>query len=161
MRAVGDTEIEVHDQTSDGVDVDRWCAVAGATLADEGVRSGRLDVLFVEREAMAELNREHMGHDGPTDVLAFPLDGPEVMGQVAGPVPPHLGDVVVCPAVAAHQAADHTGSFDAEMTLLVVHGVLHVLGHDHALEPERRRMQDRERVHLARHGFPHPEPEHR
>lgn len=154
--------VEGNDETSDGsIDVGRWCDVARETLRSEGITEGRLDVIFVDAAPMAELNREHMGHDRPTDVLAFPLDGPAIVhgsGDLAEGPPPHLGDVVICPEVARGQAGEHTGSADAELTLLVVHGVLHVLGHDHALPDETLVMQDRERANLARHGFGHPVP---
>lgn len=155
--------VEGHDHTSGGVDdLQRWCDVARRTLVEEGARTGRLDLVFVDVETMTELNRDHLGYDEPTDVLAFPLDGldaaagdPTGPGR-PGPVPVHLGDVVVCPAVASSQAADRSDGFEAELTLLVVHGVLHVLGHDHRTPAERTRMQGRERHHLARHGFVHP-----
>ncbi len=147
--------LDVHgfDRTVDGVtNLDHWSSVASTTLKNEGISDGRLDVIFVEVDEMATLNQTHMGHSGPTDVLAFPLDGPQ------DPSPRHLGDVVVCPAIAAAQAPDHCGSEDAELTLLIVHGVLHVLGHDHA-EPEQTTvMRRREMVHLAGFGFEHPEP---
>ncbi|HEY6414947.1 MAG TPA: rRNA maturation RNase YbeY, partial [Acidimicrobiales bacterium] len=61
-----------------------------------------------------------------------------------------LGDVVVCPAVAERQAPEHAGSYDDELALLVVHGVLHVLGHDHAGVDEAAIMQARERELLQR-----------
>ena len=118
---------------------------------DEG-RHGELTLTFVDRDEIAALNREHLGKDGPTDVLSFPLDAAaEAPGGAGVPdrrfaserrdpstadpslgVPVLLGDVVVCPAVAAEQAPSHAGTLDDELALLVVHGVLHVLGHDHA-----------------------------
>ena len=147
-----------NDETSDGVDdVDRWVEVARSTLEGEAIRAGRLDLIFVDEEAIAALNREHLGGDGPTDVLAFPLDGPDEADPARG-TPVHLGDVVVCPAVAGKQAPAHCGSYDAEMTLLIVHGVLHVLGHDHAQPGETAEMQARERHHLQRDGIVHPVP---
>jgi probable rRNA maturation factor len=155
-------EVEAYDETTGGIDdLERWSAVARATLEAEGVDSGRLDLIFVDPEPMTELNQEHMGSDGPTDVLAFPLDGvtdPDDAFSGLDELGRHLGDVVVCPEVARHQAPDHCGPYEVELTLLVVHGVLHVLGHDHAEVDERLAMQARERHHLARHGFSHPEP---
>lgn len=153
--------VEVNDETADGSgDLEPWSRVAEQTLLGEGVSAGRLDVIFVDPEMIAELNREHLGQDRPTDVLAFPLDGPTVGAGGYEPSddspPPHLGDVVVCPRVAAEQAPEHAGSIEAELTLLVVHGVLHVLGHDHAEPAETLEMQARERAHLQRHGFEHP-----
>ena len=153
--------VDGHDETAKGLtNVERWCEVARQTLVGEGVRRGHLDLLFVNTGPMAELNRRHLGHEGPTDVLAFPLDGPEAqhgaVGAADSPTPSHLGDVVICPEVAQDQALDHAGDVDAELTLLVVHGVLHVLGHDHALAAETDLMQSRERFHLQRHGFRYP-----
>lgn len=151
--------VEGRDETADGaIDVDRWCGVVGRTLRAEGVGAGRLDLIFVEPEPMTELNREHLGIDRPTDVLAFPLDGPgpTKLGRSGPPI--HLGDIVICPEVAERQASDHTGTMDAELTLLVIHGVLHILGHDHVEPDQTRRMQARERAHLHQHGFGHPVP---
>jgi probable rRNA maturation factor len=77
-------------------------------------------------------------------VLSFPIDGP-------GTDPDALvGDVVVCPAVARRNAPTHAGTYEAELDLLVVHGVLHVLGHDHADPEEEAAMRARERFHLAK-----------
>ena len=153
--------VEGHDETEQGLsDVERWCEVARQTLIEEGVTRGHLDLIFVDSGPMADLNRRHLDHEGPTDVLAFPLDGPEALGGIVvsddSSTPSHLGDVVICPEVARNQAPDHAGDVAAELTLLVVHGVLHVLGHDHALARETELMQSRERLHLQRHGFRHP-----
>ncbi len=132
------------DERSDGgeepaVDVGRWAALAEAVLHAEDA-GGELTVTFVDLADIAELNAEHMGKDGPTDVLSFPLDD----GDPVPGVPALLGDVVICPAVALTQYADHAGTFDDEMALLVVHGILHVLGHDHAEPDEAEVMRARE-----------------
>lgn len=151
--------VDGHDETTAGFGpIDRWCGVALRTLQDEGVTAGALDLIFVDPARIAELNRRHLGADRPTDVLAFPLDGPDHDQPEPGAPPAHLGDVIVCPSVAAAQAADHCGEVEAELTLLIVHGVLHVLGHDHAEPAETAVMQARERHHLARHGYRHPVP---
>ena len=97
-------------------------------------------------------------------MLAFPIDDdhvpsgrqPDVGGRGPGtttePVDPPvvLGDVVVCPTVAARQAPSHAGTVDAELALLVVHGVLHLLNYDHADERDAASMQRRERELLER-----------
>lgn len=156
------------------VDVERWRRLVAGVLAAEH-RRGELTLTFVDADEIAELNREHIGKDGPTDVLSFPLDAdqPESFAEAApsatGAVPPTvlLGDVVICPEVAAAQAADHAGTLDDELALLVVHGVLHVLGHDHAEPDETTAMRRRELDHLrALHwggeppaGFRHDHPE--
>ena len=105
-----------------------------------------------------------MGHDGPTDVLSFPIEGePDPTGRVpdaggTGPgeppapeIPTLLGDIVICPSVAARNAVEHECTFDDEIALLVVHGVLHLLGWDHVVDEEAERMEARERELLARH----------
>jgi probable rRNA maturation factor len=145
------------------VDVDRWVALAQDVLTAEGVEGDvELSLLFVDEATIAELNARFMDAEGPTDVLAFPIDDPVVAGRwpdasTAGPdrddpepgdMPLLLGDVVVCPAVAQRQAPDHATSYDDELSLLVVHGVLHVLGHDHAEPDETAVMQARERALL-------------
>jgi probable rRNA maturation factor len=142
--------------------------LARTTLVGEGITEGNLDLVVVDVAEMAELNEVHMGKAGPTDVLAFPMDAPDASGgtdPLAGLVDPdddlpplHLGDVILCPEVAGRQAAEHCGSVEAEYALLVIHGVLHVLGHDHAEHDETVRMQARERHHLTAAGFAHPVP---
>lgn len=87
---------------------------AAAALEAAGLTEGHISVTIVSADRIRELNRDHLGRDAPTDVLSFPVDG---HGDVAGPR--ELGDVVVCP--------EHT----ADMTEAVVHGVLHLAGHDH------------------------------
>lgn len=147
------------------VDPARWIGLAESVLAAEGVRGEvELSVLFVEPDVIAELNERHLGSVGPTDVLSFPLDGDEIEsgrwpdGGGPGPdrlatepddLPILLGDVVICPTVAAANAPGHAGSYEDEVALLLVHGILHLLGMDHAEDDDRIAMQARERAHLA------------
>jgi probable rRNA maturation factor len=146
-----DVRVVAADEQGDGaVDVDRWQQLAAAVIRDEGAR-GELTLTFIDRDEMHALNREHMGVDGPTDVLSFPLDATDAAVPVGVPV--LLGDVVVSPVVAAEQAPQHAGTLDDELALLVVHGVLHVLGHDHATTAETAAMQARERELLERHHW--------
>jgi probable rRNA maturation factor len=152
------TLTEGRDEPEPAIDADRICALALAVLEGEGVAAGRLDVHIVDRDDMADLNAEHLGVEGPTDVLSFPLD-PAGDGLVLDGVIPLLGDLVLCPAVAAGQAASHAGTFAGEMALLVVHGVLHILGHDHAEVDEAAAMRRREAVHLESFGHVHPGPQ--
>jgi probable rRNA maturation factor len=141
------------------IDSTRWVALATAVLVDEGVGApAELSLWFVDEEEIAVLNEEHMGEEGPTDVLSFPLDMSDDEPFAEG-MPLLLGDVFICPAVAARNASahpgthapSHTGSVDDEIALLVVHGVLHILGYDHAEPDEEAAMQSRERTHLAAH----------
>ena len=152
----GVTVVVSDEQADVSVDASRWAALAEAVLASEG-RRGELTLTFVDRDEIAALNAEHMGVAGATDVLSFPLDAaPEADLAMPGPV--LLGDVVVCPAVAADSAHDHAGTLDDELALLVVHGVLHVLGHDHADPAETTAMRARELDHLMRHHWHGPAP---
>ncbi len=107
-----------------------------------------LSVVLLDTEAMAALHKQWMDLPGPTDVMAFPMDGEELMAEAAdrsGPgtrggssSPGLLGDVVLCPEVAATQAAAAGHSTEAELSLLCTHGILHLLGYDHD-EPEAER----------------------
>jgi probable rRNA maturation factor len=136
------------------VDLDRLGELATAVLVAEGVLGpAELTLTVVDEETMAGLNRRYLDEDGPTDVLAFPLDDgrtPRPAGQGV-----LLGDVVVCPAVAQRYAATHGRRFADELSLLVVHGVLHVLGHDHAEPDETAVMRERELHHLTTLVDPH------
>ena len=142
------------------VDLARWQELATRALEDAGAR-GELTLTFVDADDMAALNAEHMGKDGPTDVLSFPLDAlsPDRSAVLGEGVPVLLGDVVVCPHVAAAQAVDHAGSYDDELALLVVHGVLHVVGYDHADPDDAEQMQARERELLETHHWRGPAPD--
>ena len=133
------------------VDSERWSLLATRILAEAytGIAWIELAIYFVDPEAIAALNRDHLGGDGPTDVLAFPVDLP---GEVPDGSPVLLGDVVLCPAVAAGQASDHNREVDAELSLLLVHGILHLLGYDHADREERVVMQRLEQELLERHA---------
>lgn len=162
------------EQTAVPVDVERWQRLATAVLAAEGVRGlAELAVLFIAEHEMAELNEDYMGKSGPTDVLSFPIDaaeaevvlhnqppsrGPDRSPPDPADMPLLLGDVVICPAVAAAQAPTHAGTLDDELALLVVHGVLHVLGHDHATADDAEAMRARERQLLEAHHWQGPAP---
>ena len=146
-----------------GVSVDEASIVSVARFALSAMRVdplAELSVLIVDTESMAELHERWMDLPGPTDVMAFPMD--ELDGarrpDAVDLGPTLLGDVVLCPAVAARQAAEHAGTLDDELALLVVHGVLHVLGHDHAEPVQAQRMQARERELLEAHHWGGPAP---
>lgn len=140
--------VHVADEDSgETLDLEAWGAFAGTMLEAEGVRGpGEASLLFVNAEAMALLNKIHMGHDGPTDVLSFPIDGDD---HLIGVEERLVGDIVVCPSVARANAAAHAGTFENEVALLITHGILHLLGHDHAEPDERARMWEREQALLT------------
>jgi probable rRNA maturation factor len=151
----GQPTVFAADEQSDVVvDLDRLVQLAQDVLTDRKIKGDcELAITFVDAESMAELNKQFMDEDHATDVLAFPIDdelvesgrspdsgttGPDRPEPEPGDVPILLGDVMVCPAVAATNANEHGRSTDEELALLVVHGILHVLGMDHA-EPEEER----------------------
>lgn len=136
--------IEIANESGVSVDTDAVLGVARHVLGEMGVNPmAELSVLLVDVDYMTELNHRWMGGEGPTDVLAFPMDESSVdHGPSEGPTgePALLGDIVLCPEVAAKQAATAGHSAADELHLLTVHGVLHLLGYDHAEPEEEREM---------------------
>jgi len=122
--------VELANRSGVEVAAEAAAEVAEAVLRAEGVEEGELGLAFVGPDEMRTLKREHLGIDEPTDVLSFPLDGRD---ELPTGVPRQLGDVVLCPQVVG----------DAWQEPLV-HGLLHLLGHDHGPE-----MDERERAHAA------------
>lgn len=117
------------------VDEDGLRTLARETLVAEGRREVELSVSFVDADEMTDLHVRYLGEPGPTDVLSFPLDDVDERGVRL------LGDVVIAPSVAA---ANNPGDPAAEVRLLLVHGILHVLGYDHEDEAERAKMWARQ-----------------
>lgn len=103
-----------------------------------------VSLLAVDLQAMADLHEQWMDEPGPTDVLSFPMDELTERGswepQPSRPGPALLGDIVVCPEFAVRQAAERGHSFLHELRILVVHGLLHLLGYDHADPDQEREM---------------------
>lgn len=123
---------------------------ARATLKQEGVTpEPDLSIVIDNDETLRQLNLRFMGIDEPTDVLSFPAGetDPETGKQ-------YLGDVVISYQQAQHQAANRQHSIEDELQLLVVHGILHLLGHDHAEEEEKRRMWTAQKQVLSNLGNP-------
>jgi probable rRNA maturation factor len=125
-------------------------------MSEEGYPDDvEVTLLFVDEEEMASYNERFLSRDGPTDVLAFPVEE-----LLPGVVPDHdpqgpplmLGDVVIAPGYVRRQAEQHAVSFEDEMALMVTHGILHLLGYDHLDDEEAERMEGRERELLAKAG---------
>ncbi|HZG34796.1 MAG TPA: rRNA maturation RNase YbeY [Gaiellaceae bacterium] len=117
-------EVEVDNRSGVPVEADQAAELARRVLEAEGVADGELGLAFVGREEMRTLKREHLGLDEATDVLSFPLDARD---EVPAGVPRALGDVVLCPQVVGD-----------DWRRPLVHGLLHLLGHDHGEEMEAR-----------------------
>lgn len=151
-------EVVVEDRSGLAAGVSWVAAAAGRALTRLGYSQGELGVAFVGSNEMERLNRQYMGRAGTTDVLSFPLDAEAVraermeMPEIAGPgrrmepetaagremepeapepVPQLLGDVIICPQVAAERAGALGASLRRELCLLLVHGILHIAGFDH------------------------------
>ncbi|MGO9029857.1 MAG: rRNA maturation RNase YbeY [Acidimicrobiales bacterium] len=160
-------DIYVADEQADHpVAVERWSGLARSVLVAEGITSDtEVSLLFVDEQTIASLNERFLGKAGPTDVLSFPIEdelersgrSPDQGGTGPGTIETDtdrlllLGDVVICPAVAARNAVEHGVGFDDELALLVVHGILHLLGMDHEDPAEAEQMERREHELLARY----------
>ena len=143
---------------TDDADISDLAELLAAVLAAEGVRAdAECSLSLVDPDEIAELKAQYLEGDGaPTDVLSFPIDGLE---QPEGGEGWMVGDVVVCPAVAAAQASGHAGTTADELALLVVHGGLHLVGWDHATEDQRQAMWSREReLMIPLYGEPTRDP---
>jgi len=147
------------EQTDEPVDGHRIAALADFVLDAESVTArAEVSILTVDAATIADLNSRFLKRQGPTDVLAFPIeDAPwqAASDDSSADAPVMLGDVVVCPAVARRNAPTHAGTFEAEVDLLVVHGLLHLLGYDHNSDADADRMESRERRLLARFAARH------
>ena len=161
-----------NEQSQKAVDETGLVALARLVMESEGVEESEVSILVVDRTVMTELNSRFMGEERPTDVLAFPIDGPlPASGPPDGPVGPRgfagerygmagddvdedaededddapwmLGDIVLCPAYAAEQAARAGQTLAAELELLTVHGILHLCGFDHAEPDDEQLMRAR------------------
>lgn len=133
----GHPSILFSDRQSDSVDLDRLEALARATLLGEGVGRAELSVSLVDEEEIEELHVRFMDEPGPTDVLSFPLGEDDVDEDDVRV----LGDVVICPAVAGR---NNPSDPEAEIRLLLVHGILHLLGYDHEDDGDRTAMWERQ-----------------
>lgn len=137
------------DVSLDGVRIpiarERVAAIADGVLRAERVPNALLSVAFVTRARIAALNRTHLGHTGPTDVISFGFTR-------ATDDDPVIGDIYICPDVARAAAAERRIGIREELARLVIHGTLHVLGYDHPETDARERspMWKRQESLLAR-----------
>ena len=128
--------IEVVNETDVAIDVDALQAQARFTLDRLRIHpQAELSVVLVDEAAMTELHVKWMDEPGPTDVMSFPMDELRPTKDDEDPEEGLLGDVVICPQVATMQAATAGHRLEDEVALLLTHGILHLLGYDHA-EPE-------------------------
>ncbi|MHA6798855.1 rRNA maturation RNase YbeY [Bounagaea algeriensis] len=135
--------IEFANETSADLPGDSIVSAARFALDKMSVSQlAELSVIMVEQDVMADLHERWMDLPGPTDVMAFPMDEYDTTRRpdTAGSGPALLGDIVLCPEFAEDQAAKAGHGLFDELHLLTVHGVLHLLGYDHAEPEEEREM---------------------
>ena len=132
---------EVINETTTVIDAAEFAALADHVLTAMHVSpAAELNIMFIDPEPMEELHVRWLDLPGPTDVMSFPMDELRP-GTADRPTPPGmLGDICICPQVAARQAAESGHSAAEEMLLLATHGMLHLLGYDHATDAEREVM---------------------
>lgn len=118
--------------------------------AGESVGDAELSIRIVDPAESRQLNEKFRGVAGPTNVLSFPAELP----MEIQPAP--LGDLVICRQIVEREAGDQGKSTEAHWAHMVVHGVLHLLGHDHQSEDEAREMESLEVQILAGLGYPDP-----
>jgi len=144
------------DEQNRPVDEAALIALAKRVLAFEGYPDNtEVSINAVTDEEIAVLKGRHLGVDAPTDVLSFPIEsltpGEPPQASVDGP-PPMLGDIVIAPAYIARQAQEHGVTETDELSLMVVHGILHLMGWDHADDDQAEAMEERERQILSQVG---------
>jgi probable rRNA maturation factor len=133
--------VDVNDESGENVDAPRIAALARFVLDQLKVHPlAELSVLAVDTATMTTLHERWMDEPGPTDVLSFPMDELRPGSDDREPEPGLLGDVVLCPTVAEQQGITAGHSTEDELHLLATHGILHLLGYDHADPAEEREM---------------------
>ena len=151
--------VEVNNEA--GVAVDEAAIQRLITFALDSLHvhpDAEVAVVFVDEAAMEQLHVQWMDEPGPTDVLSFPMDELRPPNDDEEPPAGLLGDIVLCPAVTARQAAEHGRTPDAEAEYLLLHGLLHLLGFDHAEPEERAEMFALKDTILARWAAERPDP---
>jgi probable rRNA maturation factor len=146
----------VTDDQDEPIPIEPLSGLARIAMEAEGLETETVVSLsFVDVAAMTLLNEAHMDKQGPTDVLSFPIEdavpGSPPQRDPDGP-PLHLGDIFVCPEVVGTNAKTAGVSVDDELSLMVVHGVLHLLGYDHVDDADAELMEGRERSILQSVG---------
>ncbi len=132
--------------TAADADIENWVTAALAHRCHDAEVSVRL----VTEEEMARLNHQYRGRDSSTNVLSFPADLPADVDH------PLLGDIVICTAVVAREAAEQGKSEQQHWAHMLVHGCLHLLGYDHIEAPEAELMESLETTILQSLGYPCP-----
>lgn len=160
--AVASFEIAIaNEQSACTIDSDELTEIARSVLRDEGVDGAQISIALVDDAAIHEVNRRFLGHDFPTDVISFPLQEPAALdlpsrSGTGEPVRSLDGEIVISAQTALRSAGEVGCTPAEELTLYLVHGLLHLCGYDDQSAADRRRMRQREKSHLQKFGIiPH------
>ena len=130
--------IDINNESGEQVDTQALVRLARYALGALRIHpQAELSILLVDEDTMAAYHRRFMDLEGPTDVMSFPMDELRVPDDEEEPPPGRLGAIVICPSFTDAQAGGNGRTNQEEMEYLLVHGLLHLLGHDHA-EPEEK-----------------------
>jgi probable rRNA maturation factor len=141
--------IEINnDQTAHKLDLRRLKGAVKQVLAEAGIQSGEISIGIVTDERMHELNRQYLQHDYPTDVLSFVLDSDDEAQSLDG-------EIIASADYAAREAERYGWATDDELLLYVIHGCLHLVGHDDHTPEGRTAMRAAETRHLEEFGLAH------
>ena len=149
-------QVQIEEPFAASVSPGRLKTAAEVTLEAEGHSTGELTLVITDDEALRALNWAHLGIDAPTDVLSFGGESPEFVSPPS--VDKYLGDVVIAYPQAKKQSLAAGHPLEAELTLLVVHGVLHLLGYDHVRSEDKAVMWKRQGEILSRLGLTRVQP---
>ena len=134
---VSDTQSFIHVETAEMI------RLVERVLGDEGFKQAAISVALVDNATIRRVNRQHLGHDWPTDVISFTLSAPDE--------PELAGELVISTETACDMAAELGTEAQAELALYAIHGLLHLCGYDDSTESQALEMRARERTHLSRH----------
>jgi probable rRNA maturation factor len=137
-----------NEQTAQAFDLARLKKAVRQVLAETGIRAGEISIAIVTDERMHELNRQYLDHDFPTDVLSFVLDHDPAASRLEG-------EIITSADYAAREAQRYGWTTDDELLLYVIHGCLHLAGHDDQTPEGRDAMLAAETRHLAAFGLTH------
>ncbi|MCB1135834.1 MAG: rRNA maturation RNase YbeY [Chlamydiia bacterium] len=137
-------QVDIHNsQTSYPIDSERLRRIVEASIAFEGQRCDEVSLNYVDKEEIGVLHAEHFDDPSPTDCISFPMDDADEEEYRV------LGEVFVCPAVAAEYVAEHGGVVDQEVILYTIHGLLHLMGYDDIETDDRMEMRAAEERHMT------------
>jgi probable rRNA maturation factor len=139
--------VSVHNpQTLIELDFQALKAAARTVLEGEGIRAAKVTLAFLDNSAIHALNKRHLDHDEPTDVITFPYSAPQAKKLE--------GDIAIGAEVAKQQAAERGHPVNTELILYVIHGCLHLCGYDDRTSRDAKQMRRKEREYLAKLGLP-------